>query len=105
MDYFSALALILQGQNDLAIKKLKGSQSLQNDPPQLALGLMHAGDMKASDEILSKLNDNWVGPVNFTAALAYGAGCGDIPIPLMPELKQRFAQAKIETIPCAELDK
>ena len=104
-DYFSALALILRGQHDLAIKKLSGSTSLKKDQPQLALGLMHAGDVQASKEILTELNANWIGPLNFTAALAYGAGCGDITIHLMPELKQRFAEANIETIPCAILEK
>jgi len=104
-DYFSSLILILRGQTDLAIKKLMGSPSLKKDRPQLAMGLMHAGDVKVSKEILSELNANWIGPLNFTAALAYGAGCGDVPIRLMPALKQRFAEANIEIIPCANLEK
>lgn len=104
-DYFLALAHILKGQNDLAIKLLTKSDALQKDQPQLALALMHAGAQDGSEELINQLNEDWFGPLNFTTALAYGAGCGVSPIRIMPELKQRFIEANIEDIPCATLAK
>ena len=105
IDYFAALLQILKGQNEEAIRTLTTSEALQNDTSQLALGLMHAESQDLSEELMSKLNNNWFGPLNFTTSLAYGAGCGVNSIGIMPDLEERFSEAEIENIPCGQLRK
>lgn len=100
IDYFTALGQALEGNNVKALEILEASKPLARERIHLALARHHIGQSEIAAESLARLADEPIGPMQIAVQLSYGAGCGPNPLPAIPALDKRMADAAMVSLPC-----
>ena len=94
-EYFGVLA-----QSDQRPVAVTGGSKLEDDDIHHSLALLHSGYAARAKKDIDQILSQPLGTVLFPVILAYGAGCGNTPLPKNRRLEQRLSEAEVDSIPC-----
>ena len=99
-DYFNGMVLYFNGNKTAAVKHLENSKPLAHERIHLGLAYHHMGQTLTAKRIFAEIAKDPIGSIQIAVQLSYGAACGPNPLPPIPPLDKRMADAGIAQLPC-----